>query len=172
MLCFGLSTAPQVFTRVFATVSAWAHSRGVQLLRYLDDWLVQSQATRPRTALALSLPRHSDKRREVRPHPIAVCGVSRCVHRHSGHPSLPHSSAGREIPLHSETISVTPKPSCPALAGAVGTHVIAGEAGSSRETQDVLTTVAPEVPLVPREGSSPSQYPGPGKLRRISRGGW
>ena len=25
-----------VFTRVFATVSAWAHSRGVRLLRYLD----------------------------------------------------------------------------------------------------------------------------------------
>ena len=39
-LCFGLSTAPQVFTRVFAAVSAWAHSHGIQLLRYLDDWLV------------------------------------------------------------------------------------------------------------------------------------
>ena len=39
-LCFGLSTAPQVFTRVFAAVSAWAHSRGIRLLRYLDDWLV------------------------------------------------------------------------------------------------------------------------------------
>ena len=36
-LCFGLSTAPQVFTRVFAAVSAWAHSRGIKLLRYLDD---------------------------------------------------------------------------------------------------------------------------------------
>ena len=32
-LCFGLSTAPQVFTRVFAAVSSWAHSRGVRLLR-------------------------------------------------------------------------------------------------------------------------------------------
>ena len=40
-LCFRLSTAPQVlFTRVFAAVSAWAHSRGVRLLRYLDDWLI------------------------------------------------------------------------------------------------------------------------------------
>ena len=37
VLCFGLSTAPQVFTRVFAAVSAWAHSRGIRLLRYLDD---------------------------------------------------------------------------------------------------------------------------------------
>ena len=39
-LCFGLSTAPQVFTRVFAAVSAWAHSRGICLLWYLDDYLV------------------------------------------------------------------------------------------------------------------------------------
>ena len=36
-LCFRLSTAPQVFTRVFATVSGWAHFRGICLLRYLDD---------------------------------------------------------------------------------------------------------------------------------------
>ena len=39
-LCFGLSTAPQVFTRVFAAVSAWAHSHGIRLLGYMDDWLV------------------------------------------------------------------------------------------------------------------------------------
>ena len=39
-LCFGLSTAPQVFTKVFAAVSTWAHSHGIRLLRYLDDWLV------------------------------------------------------------------------------------------------------------------------------------
>ena len=43
-LCFGLLTAPQVFTRVFAAVSAWAHSRGIRLLRYLDDWLVLSSS--------------------------------------------------------------------------------------------------------------------------------
>ena len=39
-LCFSLSTAPQVCTRVFAAVSAWAHSHGIRLLRYLDDWLI------------------------------------------------------------------------------------------------------------------------------------
>ena len=43
-LCFGLSTAPQVFTRVFAAVSAWAQARGIRLLRYLDDWLVLSSS--------------------------------------------------------------------------------------------------------------------------------
>ena len=43
-LCFRLSTAPQVFTKVFAAVSAWAHSHGIHLLRYLDDWLVLSSS--------------------------------------------------------------------------------------------------------------------------------
>ena len=41
-LCFGLSTAPQVFT----AVSAWAHSHGIRLLRYLDDWLVLASSER------------------------------------------------------------------------------------------------------------------------------
>ena len=41
-LCFGLSTAPQVFSRVMAPVSAILHSWGICMRRYLDDWLVQS----------------------------------------------------------------------------------------------------------------------------------
>ena len=43
-LCFGLSTAPQVFTRVMAPVSAILHSLGIHMRRYLDDWLVQSSS--------------------------------------------------------------------------------------------------------------------------------
>ena len=39
-LCFGLSTAPQVFTRMFARVSEWAYKNGIRLLLYLDDWLM------------------------------------------------------------------------------------------------------------------------------------
>ena len=39
-LCFGLSTAPQVFTRVLAPVLVILHGMGVRILRYLDDWLV------------------------------------------------------------------------------------------------------------------------------------
>ena len=45
-LCFWLSTAPQVFTRVFAAVSALAHSHRIRLLRYLDDWLVVASSER------------------------------------------------------------------------------------------------------------------------------
>ena len=43
-LCFGLSTAPQVFSRVMAPVSAILHSWGIRMTRYLDDWLVQSSS--------------------------------------------------------------------------------------------------------------------------------
>ena len=43
-LCFGLSTALQVFSRVMAPVSAILHSMGIRMSRYLDDWLVQSSS--------------------------------------------------------------------------------------------------------------------------------
>ena len=37
---FALLTAPQVFTRVIASVSAIMHRHGFRILRHLDDWLV------------------------------------------------------------------------------------------------------------------------------------
>ena len=40
VLCFSLTTAPQVFTRIMAPVSAILHRHGVRMLRYLDDWLI------------------------------------------------------------------------------------------------------------------------------------
>ena len=40
VLCFGLSSTPQVFTRVMAPVSSVMHRSGFRILRYLDDWLV------------------------------------------------------------------------------------------------------------------------------------
>ena len=39
-LCFGLSTALQVFTRVMASVSVLLHCLGIRVCRYLDDWLI------------------------------------------------------------------------------------------------------------------------------------
>ena len=39
-LCFGLSSAPQVFTRVLAPLARWLHLLGIRILLYLDDWLI------------------------------------------------------------------------------------------------------------------------------------
>ena len=52
VLCFGLSTAPQVFTRVMATVSSFLHWSGIRLHRYLNDWLIQA-SSREQVLLAL-----------------------------------------------------------------------------------------------------------------------
>ena len=52
VLCFGLSTAPQVFIRVMALVSAFLHHSGIRLRRYLDDWLIQA-SSREQVLLAL-----------------------------------------------------------------------------------------------------------------------
>ena len=43
-LCFGLSTAPQVFSRVMAPVSAILHFWDIRMRRYLNNWLVQSSS--------------------------------------------------------------------------------------------------------------------------------
>ena len=40
VLLFGLNTAPQVFTRLGHTVTAYLHRQGVSVIPYLDDWLV------------------------------------------------------------------------------------------------------------------------------------
>ena len=57
VLCFGLSSAPLVFTRVMAPVSSTMHRSGYRILRYLDDWLVLgsslSEITRARDFLLL-----------------------------------------------------------------------------------------------------------------------
>ena len=39
-LCFGLTTAPQVFTRVLAPLAKIAHLAGIRIILYLDDWLI------------------------------------------------------------------------------------------------------------------------------------
>ena len=44
VLCFGLTTAPQVFTRLMAPISAILHRYGIRILRYLDDWLILDES--------------------------------------------------------------------------------------------------------------------------------
>ena len=43
-LCFVLSTAPQVFSRVMAPVSSILYGMGIRLCRYLDDSLIQASS--------------------------------------------------------------------------------------------------------------------------------
>ena len=56
VLPFGLNTAPQVFTRLGHTVTAYLHRQGVSVIPHLDDWLVHHpdrQILQPHQALLI-----------------------------------------------------------------------------------------------------------------------
>ena len=40
VLPFGLNTAPQVFTRLWHTVTGYLHRQGISVIPYLNDWLI------------------------------------------------------------------------------------------------------------------------------------
>ena len=155
-LCFGLSTAPQVFTRIFAAVSAWAHASRNSTAplpgRLVGSLLLgeEGQGVDQGAPLALSHPRDCDKREEVGSRALAVCEVSRYDHRYRCRQGLPVSSKSREVPYGSGEILYHAFSPSSALAGGLGPPGFAGEVGSSRSTSDALIAVASEVPVVPR----------------------
>ena len=155
-LCFGLSTAPQVFTRVFAVVSAWAHTHGIRLLRYLDDWLVLSSSEREAKQAVqslLSLCRTLGiviKREEVGSRALADCEVSSHDHRYRGRQGFSVSGASREIPDGCGELLCHGRSPSSALAGDPRSPGFARAAGSSRSPSDAHFTVASKGALVPR----------------------
>ena len=168
-LCFGLSTAPQIFTSVFAAVSAWAHSHGIRLLRYLDDWLVlassEVEARRHVWDLLslLSLPRDSDKRGQVRSRSLTDSELPGYDHRYRGRQDLSVSCASREISVGGGDVLCFDRSPSSALAGALGSPGFAGEAGPARSPSNALPAVAFEDALAPRvRFSFPSGAPAPG----------
>jgi hypothetical protein len=43
VLCFGLTTAPHLFTRVVEPLAIWARSQGIHIHVYPDDWLILAE---------------------------------------------------------------------------------------------------------------------------------
>ena len=154
-LCFGLSTAPQVFTRVFrggVSLGTLPRDHTAPLSGRLVGSLLlgeESQAVDQGAPLALSHPRDCDKR-EVGSRALAVCKVPRYDHRYRCRQGLPVSSQSREIPCGSGEILFHAISPSSALAGDSGSPGIAGAVGSSRSSSDALLAVAPEDAVVPR----------------------
>ena len=40
VLCFGLTSAPRVFTKVMAVLGAYLHSHQIRISQFLDDWII------------------------------------------------------------------------------------------------------------------------------------
>ena len=154
-LCFRLSTAPQVFTRVFAVVSAWAHSHGIRLLRYLDDWLVLSSSEKEAKQAAqslLSLCRTlgiviNEKKSDLVPSQTAKY-LGMTIDTEAG--KVFPSSASREIPGGSGELLYHGRSPSSALASDPRSPGFARAAGPSRSSSDALLAVASEDALVPR----------------------
>ena len=159
-LCFGLSTAPQVFTRVFAVVSAWAHSHGIRLLRYLDDWLVLSSSEREAKQAVqslLSLCRTlgiviNEKKSDLVPSQTAkYLGMTIDTEAGKVFPAL--ERVEKFLTVAESFCTMDAQPSS-ALAGDPLSPGFARAAGSSRTPSDVYFTVASKGTLVPRFRSS------------------
>ena len=170
-LCFGLSTAPQVFTRVFTAVSAWAHSQDQASTvsgRLVGSCLfgAGSQAGRPVPALVLSHPRDCDKREEVRSCALADCEVPRYDHRYRGRQGFSVSGASREIPDGSGELLCHGRSPGSALAGDSPSPGFARAAGSSRSPSDALSAVTSQGALVSRDDPPSLLVPLPQEARR------
>ena len=153
-LCFGLLTAPQVFTRVFAAVSAWAHSHGIRLLRYLDDWLLLASSEREAKQAVQSLlslchtlgivitEKKSDL---VTSQTAKYLGMT--IDTEAG--KVFPSGASREIPDGSGELLYHGRSPGSALVGDPWSPGFARAAGSSRSPSDALSAVASQGALVP-----------------------
>ena len=117
-------------------------------------FVVGGQKERPGSALALSLPRDSDKRGEVRSRPLADCSLPSYDHLYWGCQDIFVPCAGQEISVGGGDILCSVRSPHSTLADGFGTPGFAGEADSSQSTSNVLSAVAFEDELVSRVGSS------------------
>ena len=186
-LCFGLSTAPQVFTRVMAPVSAILHSLGIRMRRYLDDWLVQSSSRESllrdlQTVLALchelGIVINPLKSNLV---PSSGCTISRGRYRLHLFQGFSISGTRHTAAVNSRRISILRLASRELMALAAGRPFFAGSPRSWRPAEDAFPPALPPSFLEPSgsggsylrvdgvSSRSPVVAPSPSSLpRRVS----
>ena len=137
VLCFGLSTAPQVFTRVMAPVSAILHSLGVRLRRYLDDWLIQASSWEQVVQL------FGDCRQLGE---VSACSDSNNMLPGSPvglgqFPGFPSPETSLQAALNWRRVSILRRSACEILAGVAGGSVLSNSAHSRRTAADAVVPV-------------------------------
>ena len=151
-LCFGLSTAPQVFTWVMAPVSAILHSLGIHMRRYLDDWLVQSSS---QESLLKGLPTVLQLCHElgilIRPRKSNLMPSQVSVGRHRFHIFQGFSVGGPHLmaAIHGRRLSVMRLAYREPVAVASGRSFLAGSPCSWRLTEGAVPPALPPSFLVP-----------------------
>ena len=149
-LCFGLSTAPQVFSRVMAPVSAILHAMGIRMRRYLDDWLVQSSSRESllrdlQTVLGLChelgvviIPG------EISPRSIPGGAVSRCSDQHPVFCGFAIARSNFQAAVNRRRILILRLASREVMALSAGDAFFAGSPGSWRQTAYAVSPAVPQ----------------------------
>ena len=175
-LCFGLSTAPQVFSRVMTPVSAILHAMGIHMRRYLDDWLAQSSSresllqdlqTVPR---ALPRVRGGDQPGEIPPRFIPGGTVSRCSDQHPVFCGFSIAGSHFQAAVNRQRILILRLASREVMALSAGNSLFAGSPGSWRQTADAVSPAVPQSLLGSRR-SLDSWWLGQRSVFGISSGG-
>ena len=153
-LCFGLSTAPQVFTRVMAPVSAILHSMGIRMRRYLDDWLVQSSS---RDSLVRDLRTVLGQSPEIQPCAFPDRPVSGSRDRLHIFQGFSVAGSNLQAAINCRRISVLRLASREFVALASGRPFFAGSPSAWRASEDAVSPTLPPpiVGSVGPSGSSP-----------------
>ena len=148
VLCFGLTTAPQVFTRLMAPISTILHRYGIRMLRYLDDWLILAESgtaciqARDRLLQVVldsisghDLSRHADPVSSVR------CKTDR--------------DKGRKSPQDHRGVSLIPGPPSSSLVSSSGSPFIPYSSGKGWDVTDAVSPDSPQVQVgLPRRVAS------------------
>ena len=146
VLCFGLSTAPQVFTQVMAPVSAFLHRSGIQIHRYLDDWLIQASSREQvllalesvlRLCQALGIVVNWEKSQLVPSQHVEYLGVL----LDSDFQGFSCPKESREASLNWRRVLVLRATACCLLAGAAGGSGFTDSAYSRGEALDAVSAV-------------------------------
>ena len=136
-------------------MSAWAHTHGIRLLRYLDNWLILASSEREAKQAVqslLSLCRTlgiviNEKKSDLMPSQTAKY-LGMTIDTEAG--KVFPSGASREIPDGSGELLFHGCSPGSALAGGPRSPGFARAAGPSRSPSDELSAVASEGALVPR----------------------
>ena len=160
VLCFGLSMATQVFTRVMAPVSAILHSLGIRLQRYLDDWLIQASSREQvllalRTVLrlcnSLGIVVNWEKSQLVPTQKMIYLGALLDSVSFLGF-SSPETS--QRASLNWRRVSVLRKSACEILVRVAGGAVLSDSSHSGGTAEDVVVPVCPSSGLGPLKSRS------------------
>ena len=163
VLCFGLTTAPQVFTRLMAPISAILHRYGIRMLRYLDDWLILAKS---RTTCLQARDRLLQVCEELRlrvnlrksallpSQDMTYLGMQIQSVRFIAKPT---ETRGSESPQDHRGVSFIPAPPSSSMASSSGPPFVPYSSGKGWDVKDAISPDSPQVQVgLPRRIASHS----------------